>query len=67
MVRRWLAKLDSNLDTLRAFTLGEYEPFFEKKRTFLKERLYVFQIALKCLVISSWAGYKMKNTLITQS
>lgn len=66
MVMRWLAKLDSNLDTLRAYTLGEYESFL-KKRTFLKERLYVFQIVLKCLVISSWAGYKMKNTLITQS
>lgn len=66
MVMRWLAKLDSNLDTLRAYTLGEYESFL-KKRTFLKERLYVFQIALKCLVISSWAGYKMKSTLITQS
>jgi len=66
MMMRWLAKLDSNLDTLRAYTLSEYESFL-KERTFLKERLYFFQIVLKCLVISSWAGYKMKNTLITQS
>ncbi|WP_237707768.1 hypothetical protein [Aerococcus viridans] len=31
MVMRWLAKLDSNLDTLRAFTLGEYESFLKKE------------------------------------
>lgn len=29
MVMRWLAKLDRNLDTLRAFTLGEYESFLK--------------------------------------
>lgn len=31
MVMRWLAKLDSNLDTLRAFTLGVYESFLKKE------------------------------------
>lgn len=33
MVMRWLAKLDSNLDTLRAFTLGEYESFLKKENS----------------------------------